>query len=110
MNRTSLKVTIKHRIVYVHIAVGRCYFCFTVYIILVFSSVVLLWSVFVFVFFSSKQRSTKAWKRVCCLSSMYVLGISKKAFAALGVLTSKVQSVLALWHLNEAVMASGLYH
>lgn len=106
MNRTPLKVSIKYRITYVHMAVGRCcYFCFIVYIILVFSSVVLLWSVFVFAFFSSKQRSTKAWRRVCSLSSTYVLGISKKALVTFGVLTSKVQSVLALWHLNEAVLA-----
>lgn len=77
---------------------GRCcHFCLIVYIILVR---VLFVCFFVF---STKQISTKAWKRVYSLSSRYALGISKKAFGAFGVLTSKVNCVQILWHLNEAV-------
>lgn len=60
MNRTPLKVSIKYRITYVHMAVGRCcYFCFIVYIILVFSSVVLLWSVFVLLFSPQSREVPK---------------------------------------------------
>lgn len=61
----------------------------------------LFWSS-LFLFFTTKQSSTRAWRRVCSLSSRYALGISKKASGVFGSLTSKVQSVLVCWHLDEA--------